>query len=100
MKILADEVPAQPRGHHDVCSVTHRALSICKYYKQCSFNCFELGFCVCMYVCTLYLNRVRNYSISVFSLTALYLTSRYTRIYNKIQIQYNIIELYTLLAKI
>ena len=34
-----------------------------------------------------------NNSISVFSLTALYLTSRYTHIYNKVQIQYNIIKL-------
>ena len=35
---------ARPRGHDDVCSVTQCALPICKYYKQCSFNCVELGF--------------------------------------------------------
>jgi hypothetical protein len=44
MKILADELLAQPRGHDDACSVTQCTLPICKYYKQCSFNCIELGF--------------------------------------------------------
>ncbi len=44
MKILADEIPARPKGHDDVCSVTQCAFPICKYYKQCSFNCAELGF--------------------------------------------------------
>ena len=24
MKILADEIPARPKGHHDVCSVTQQ----------------------------------------------------------------------------
>ena len=64
------------------------------------YSSVETVLITCMYVCTLYLNRTRNYSIPVFSLTALYLTSRYMRIYDKIQIQYNIIKLYTLLAKI
>jgi hypothetical protein len=44
MKFLADELLARPRGHDDVCSVTQCALPICKYYKQCSINCVELGF--------------------------------------------------------
>ena len=35
---------ARPRGHDDVCSVAQCALPICNYYKQCSFNCVELGF--------------------------------------------------------
>ena len=53
-----------------------------------------------MYVCTLYLNRVRNYSVSVFSLTVLYLTSKYTRIYSKINtIQHNR-TIHPILAKI
>jgi hypothetical protein len=44
MKILADELLARPRGHDDVCRVTQCAHPICKYYKQCNFNCVELGF--------------------------------------------------------
>jgi hypothetical protein len=44
MKSLADEFLVRPRGHDDVCSVTQCTLPICKYYKQCSFNCVELGF--------------------------------------------------------
>ena len=44
MKILADEIPARPKGHYDVCSVTQCAFLIYKYYKQRSFNCARLGF--------------------------------------------------------
>ena len=44
MKILADELLERPGGHDDVCSVTQCTLPICKYYKQSSFNCAELGF--------------------------------------------------------
>ena len=38
MKILADEIPARPKGYDDVCSVTQCAFPICKYCKQCSFT--------------------------------------------------------------
>ena len=44
VKILADEIPARPKGHYDVCSVTQCAFLIYKYYKQHSFNCAKLGF--------------------------------------------------------
>ena len=43
-KILADEIPARPKGHYDVCSVTQCAFPIYKHYKQRSFNCAKLGF--------------------------------------------------------
>ena len=35
---------ARPKGRDDVCSVTQCALLTCKYYKQYSLNCIELGF--------------------------------------------------------
>ncbi len=46
MKILADEIPARPKGHDDVCSVTQCAFPTCKYYRvyQKKVNNYKMAY--------------------------------------------------------
>ena len=44
LKILANEILAQPKGYYDVCSVTQCAFLMYKYYEQRSFKCAKFGF--------------------------------------------------------